>query len=274
MNHALEMQWIQALHSALRVEWLDQFFRLWDFVDTGYFAILIITCVWYLWDRKIGIRLFYLMIFSLMFNQILKGLFEWPRPCQVDPMVGILCHPTPGFPSGAAQSAVIYAGVVILECKRWLWRFLALGFAFLLCFSRVYLGVHYPSDILGGLVVGGVLLGVYKKGFPLFEKKWKRAALLFPFVLFGVGLLFDFSYGLTLHLLFTTFGVGVGLIRGEKVKMPSLRMRLCQVGCVYGGIVALFFASRTIPSLEIIWNFGSGYWLSYLGGNWLARRAE
>ena len=47
----------------------------------------------------------------------------------MDALVGILCTPSPGFPSGAAQSAALYVGIVVLECQKNLYRWLALVFA-------------------------------------------------------------------------------------------------------------------------------------------------
>jgi undecaprenyl-diphosphatase len=66
------------------------------------------------------------------------------------------------FPSGHAMSATIaYSTVAYLAARlhrrlwaRWLTMSLAMLVIFLICFSRVYLGVHYPSDVLAGVIVG------------------------------------------------------------------------------------------------------------------------
>ncbi len=264
-----QLEWVRHVQEALRSPWLDGFFKVWDLVDTVYFSIIVISLIWYLWDRRIGIRLFYILIISLAVNKILKGIFDLPRPCQVDPLVGIICSRSPGFPSGAAQTATILAGLVFIECKQTLYRGLALVFAFLLCFSRVYLGLHYPIDILGGVAVGLLLLLIYSKGFPLMEKYWKILAVLFPFFLWLLGELFPLPHAWIVYIFFATLGVAAGLICYDKMKVrkiKNLRLRACQVCSVIGGLAILFAMERVLPSLELLWNFGEGFWLSFLGG--------
>lgn len=265
------MEWVRHLQEALRSPWLDGFFKAWDFADSAYFSILVIALVWYLWDQRIGTRLLYILIISLAVNKILKGIFDLPRPCQIDPLAGILCSRSPGFPSGAAQTATILAGLVFIECKRALYRGLALAFAFLLCFSRVYLGLHYPIDILGGIAVGSALLLIYSKGFPLVEKYWKLLALLFPFFLLLLGGLFSLPHAWVVYIFFATLGVAAGLICCDKMKVredKSLRgWRACSV---IGGLAALFVLKHFVPALGVLWSFGEGFWLSFLGG-WVVK---
>jgi membrane-associated phospholipid phosphatase len=265
----VQLQWIRSMQHLLRTPWLDAFFKAWNYVDSSFFSIIVIVLVWYLWDRQKGIRFLYVLLFSLTCNKLLKALFHDPRPCQIDPSVGLICSSSYGLPSGAAQSAVIYFGFVCLECKRPLYRYLALVFALILCFSRVYLGMHYPTDILGGLIVGAILLLIYSKVFPLFYKNWKLAAFIFPFVLFWVGSSISVTWAS--YLLFSTLGLAVGLLSYDKLKVhpvKSLKTRGMQVVAVIAGLCLLQAAKHSIPSLKPLWNFGVGYWLSFLGG-WL-----
>ena len=234
--------------------------------------LLAITLAWYLWNRKIGIRLFYLLIISFALNKIFKHLFDQPRPCHIDPLVGILCSNTPGFPSGGAQSAIIYAGVVWLECRKKLIRALAVLFVLIVCFTRVYLGVHYPTDILGGIVIGFLLLVLYKKGFPLFEKHWKIAALCFPVLLLLLEGAAPEKAGWFVGTAISLFGVALGLLSAEKwgtaVEKKFLH-RLLQWTSVVAGLILLFIARKKLPGIALFWEFAKGYWLSFLGGWWV-----
>jgi len=89
----------------------------------------------------------------------LKGFYDRPRPDLVPHMTQV---DSPSFPSGHAQeSAVIYFTLAamlarLVEPRRLKLYFLGLAalFSFLVGMSRVYLGVHYPSDVLAGWMAG------------------------------------------------------------------------------------------------------------------------
>ena len=176
MNHLhfLELELIRKLHHFLRSPDLDTFFRSWDFFDRTDFMIILIPFVWFVVDRRIGIRLFYLLILSAVINKVCKIFLGLPRPSHLSTDIAVLNHETPGFPSGAAQTAVILSSLIIIECKRRFFWILGLLFGLCLCFSRVYLGLHFPSDIFGGMIVGGLLVCIYVKAFPIIENKWTK----------------------------------------------------------------------------------------------------
>jgi len=90
---------------------------------------------------------------------LLKRIFDRPRPTVVPPL---MLETSPSFPSGhAMMSAVIYLtlGTLVAQlCPRWRERIYVVTVAAVLAvivgLTRVYLGVHYPSDVLAGWSVG------------------------------------------------------------------------------------------------------------------------
>ena len=91
----------------------------------------------------------------------LKPLVDERRPYLTLSHVEVLLHRTsgPSFPSGHAT----IAGAVIVGlwlARRWLAAVVATVLGLLLCFGRVYTGMHYPLDVLAGLMVGAVVVAV------------------------------------------------------------------------------------------------------------------
>jgi len=121
-------------------------------------AIWIVTSIILLFNRKtrlIGLMvLLALMLSNIITNNILKDLIARPRPYVDFPEVSLIIHKLTSFsfPSGHTSSS--FAAAYILsyffkKTKIWWWLL-----ASLIAFSRIYLFVHYPTDILGGIAVG------------------------------------------------------------------------------------------------------------------------
>lgn len=93
----------------------------------------------------------------LVGNVCLKNLIARPRPCWLDNSVRLLVSsPTDySFPSGHTLSSAIGAAVLTKTDRRFGWA--AIPIAAVIAFSRLYLFVHYPSDILAGAVLGAAI---------------------------------------------------------------------------------------------------------------------
>jgi len=93
-------------------------------------------------------------------SSFLKNLTERPRPCHEPALAGMVhtvngyCPGMYGFVSGhAANSFGVAAFTAPLLKKRWYSWFIFI-WAALVSYSRLYLGVHYPGDIIGGVILG------------------------------------------------------------------------------------------------------------------------
>jgi len=125
-------------------------------------AMIVAVSALFLWlyDYKNSATLLLVTtIGGLMLNMVLKLGFDRPRPQFFDWGTHAVSS---SFPSGHAMSAaIVYPTVAYLaariEKSTWARVMTLLAAALLvalICFSRVYLGVHYPSDVLAGVVVG------------------------------------------------------------------------------------------------------------------------
>lgn len=111
--------------------------------------------------RRAGLAVLLALALDLVCcNLILKPLFARARPFAVNPAVELLIAP-PGdasFPSGHAASSFAAAAALRFTdgAKTWLRR-AALALAILIAFSRLYLYVHWPTDVLAGMALGAAL---------------------------------------------------------------------------------------------------------------------
>lgn len=153
-----------------RTTYLNPFFQLLHYVDSMYFAFLLIPFVCVGLSYKWGIRLFCGFFISMLINKACKNLLGWPRPSVDLAGLGLYSLDSFGFPSNAAQTAAFLGGLVAYYWKNKYAVFLGILYALLIGFSRLYLGVHYPMDVLGGWGIGLVLLVIFIKTIDPLEK--------------------------------------------------------------------------------------------------------
>lgn len=129
--------------------------------------------------RKCGIMVLAALLVMLIVNNIiLKNIIARPRPCATYPeLVELVKIPTSySFPSGHTVSAMAVAFTIFLQHKKF--GIVTLIFAFLMGLSRLYVGVHFPTDVFGGIIVGALIaFAVYfaeKKITPILLKKFNK----------------------------------------------------------------------------------------------------
>ncbi|MBQ4452539.1 MAG: phosphatase PAP2 family protein, partial [Clostridia bacterium] len=140
-------------------------------------AIAVICLVYWCMSRRTGTRMLLTMLSGLMLNQLLKILFvahrPWVRSSDVKPVESALDDATGySFPSGhTANAAAAYGGLAHgKKAKPWL-KALAWALVLLVGFSRMYLGVHTPQDVLVSLVLGIALIWLMDKLSAKLEEK-------------------------------------------------------------------------------------------------------
>ncbi len=101
----------------------------------------------------VGLAFLAVIVSRLGLTEIIRWLWARPRPFAEYDFTPLISHDlSASFPSGHAAFFFALAAVVFLFNKKAGWWFLA-G-SFLISLARVFVGVHYPSDILAGVVVG------------------------------------------------------------------------------------------------------------------------
>jgi membrane-associated phospholipid phosphatase len=107
------------------------------------------------------------LLTSTISDHVLKPAFDRARPFTTDASITVIdAKPiTPSFPSGHAAMALggAIAGARLLPWSAWIWYPLAV----MVAVSRVYIGVHWPSDVIAGMLVGGLITWFVLGGRPL-----------------------------------------------------------------------------------------------------------
>jgi len=162
MNGIVEMglyliQFLQSLG-----EWSIPLMKFFSTLGVEEFYLLIAPIIYWCLDTTIGFRTAMMLMLSSGVNNYLKWLLHGPRPFWVSSQVKAFWHETSfGVPSGHAQNAVTIWGIIAVSFrKKWLW-FVAVTLMFMIGVSRLFLGAHFPHDVLAGWLVGFVLLVLF-----------------------------------------------------------------------------------------------------------------
>jgi membrane-associated phospholipid phosphatase len=137
---------------------LDAFFLAITWLGNRDAYLVILTLVYWCVNRSWGARLLLLTMLSSWMNEAIKSLLDLPRP---DPtrVRQLVSESSFGFPSNHAQTgAVIVWGYLAAKVRRGWFTALAVALIFLIGLSRLYVGIHFPQDVLGGWFLGIVIL--------------------------------------------------------------------------------------------------------------------
>jgi membrane-associated phospholipid phosphatase len=171
MNFPYDMQFLRVLEG-LRTPFFDAFFGAVTYLGHELLYMIAGIIVFWCISKKWGYYLLCVGGISTLISQFAKIACRIPRPWVKDPSFTIVENARAAatgysFPSGHAAGIVGTAGVwARITEKKWL-RWVCIALIVLVCFSRLYLGVHFPTDVLSAVVIGALLVfGLY----PLFAR--------------------------------------------------------------------------------------------------------
>jgi membrane-associated phospholipid phosphatase len=143
--------------------WLPAPMQFFSFLGTEEFYLFFLPFLYWCVDVRLGVRVGVMLTLSNSVNGFFKLAFHQPRPywlsTQVQPGGSETSY---GIPSGHAQQATTIWGVVGSSGRKWL-RWLMVAVILLIGYSRIVLAVHFPTDVLMGWLIGGLLLWAFLK---------------------------------------------------------------------------------------------------------------
>ncbi len=254
----------------LRTDALDLVACLFSLFGETLFLVVLICMIYWVVDKKLGERLVFTSFSSMPVNGALKSAFARPRPyttggvsrVEVDnPLISTMeLDPNASFPSGHSQmSAGLFISTACHTRKWWGWLLfplLTLG----VMLSRLYFGVHYPTDVLVGATLGTLFALFWDWMYRKHESKICLVFGLFALLSIGLAVLFPDKSQIELCACAVATAICVPLehaivkfenARSAKHKVFRVLVGLACVGVVFGAFSVLPF--EFLEALE--WKF-------------------
>ena len=147
--------------------WFAPIMKFFSWLGYPQAYMVIVAIIYWSFDRKLGLRLAIFLPLVASLNSILKQAIHAPRPYWLDPGIKVIKVSNGfGMPSGHAQASTVWFYAGALMKRAWFWA-IAISIVFLIGLSRVYLGVHFSSQVWIGWLIGIIVVFVFLR----FEKK-------------------------------------------------------------------------------------------------------
>jgi membrane-associated phospholipid phosphatase len=255
----MQIEIIKFIQSMISPFW-DIVFQLVTITGEEPFYILIAAIIFWCVNKKFGYKLGFALLTSTIINTALKDAMNVPRPIGT-PGIRSLRVKTAGgqsFPSGHTQGATtLWISTIIQVRKRWMFVIGSLAIILVGC-SRLYLGVHWPIDVIGGILIGTVWVFISNYIFEYAEATKRTWILMIIVVPMLIGMIFfrEKTY-YTIAGTVCAFFVGY-MIESKYVKYDVRATKLMQlIKLVFGlGIlVILKGALKQILPISIVADF-------------------
>lgn len=202
---ALQELGIQLIKSIQTLSpFLDTAMEFFTFLGRVEFYMIFITFLYWIVDPNLGFRAFMVLLSTDIVGVAFKKFLHQPRPYWISDVKGMGIETSYGIPSTHASDSFSVWGYLAFKVKRqWLW-ITAVALVILISFSRLYLGVHFPHDVVGGWLIGLVILTLFIR----YEKKITEH-------LSSKSTNFQIGFGFIISLMFIIIGVIVNTITAK-----------------------------------------------------------
>jgi len=141
--------------------WLTPVWTAISFLGDEEFYLLLLPLTYWAISRHVGLRLGAILLLSASLNGVLKLAFTTPRPSFLRPELGVVTETSFGVPSGHAQNAAAFWGLLAAHVRAWLPRLVLVAVIPAIAWSRIHLGVHFVEDAVVGVLVGAAVVALF-----------------------------------------------------------------------------------------------------------------
>ena len=165
---------------------LDTFFQIVTMMGEDTFFIIVVGIVFWTVNKRFAYQMAFVYLSSGLINWFIKEIFKVTRIIGMEGVRSLRVETAGGysFPSGHTQSAASFWTLLMLKFKKRYFYILAVILMLLVAFSRLYLGVHRPIDVIFGLIIGFAWVFAANIIFEKFEKdNLRTAVIIIPVIL-------------------------------------------------------------------------------------------
>ena len=185
--------WLQAHRSPL-LDFLSQTIHILG--SPSWYLFLLLPLLLRGLKRERAYQWVFTLVVASLLTDVLKLIAQAPRPYQVAPdlvRLIVIHRSNYGLPRGHVAGALAMSGLAaVWGGRRWTWVLVA-AWTLLVGWARMYAGVHYPQDVVAGVLVGAVTLWISLRYFVRFIVWWDRIPLVAraAVILFGLVVVFN-----------------------------------------------------------------------------------
>ena len=150
-----EIEFLKQLEG-IRTPFLNTLFEYVTMPGEETVLVVLIATIFFAVNKELAKRILFITLTSLGINGIVKNIAKVPRPFADGKISCVRGETATGysFPSGHTQNFATWSMAFATKFKKlWMYVF-SIGFTVLVAFSRLYLGAHYPSDVIVGATLG------------------------------------------------------------------------------------------------------------------------
>lgn len=225
--------------------------------------------IYWCFDKRRGRLVTYILFLGAYLNFFLKVLIPWARP-PAELRLAEKNETSYGFPSGHAQDSTTFWTWISLSLRKRVLSVFGAGIVLMVGISRVYLGIHYPAQVIGGWVIGLAVAGLGTLALRYIPSRSRRVEVL-PNVLFAIATLVPLVIAATLgasgevnpgRIGGYLFGFSVGAIAEDRyvdfavdIGMGQIALRIA-IGGTLTGVLALALGP-ILPDNQVMSSFAN-----------------